>query len=62
MNEPLKDKWSINKRGYTAKDFESAVEWFIENLRDDVNKMGATILIKEAFEDVSAKHKNKSNV
>ena len=34
---------------------KSAVEWFIENLRDDVNKTGAIILLKEAFEDVIKK-------
>ncbi len=42
------------------KEIISAVEWFIENLREDVNKSGATILIKEAFSDLYPKGSDNS--
>lgn len=53
--EPLKSKWSELNRGFENADIKSAVEWFIKNLREDVNKTGAIILIKRAFEDVIKK-------
>ena len=55
MNQTLKGKTvevQIGNKtylGHLDKDIASAIEWFIENLREDVNKSGATILIKEAF-------------
>ncbi len=59
--EPLKDKiftsevTSCDDSVFDKQDIKLAVEWFIQNLRGDVNKSGAITLIKEAFEDVIKK-------